>query len=457
MQEGFEASSTSSRFMALPAELIDAVLSYLSPLDLLAASATCRDLQQHALCDVHWHSIVQDNVPGAQVKTPYPCQSFAELYKEYDRFWFLPKYKIWFADRDLTGKLMLVRYDPRRGCIEGFELLAVSRGTSYEEWPANPPVVIHRFQPSVQLHLDKPIVSFKVGDRDNDGGFSERPGANRFADEVPMVLDDRLQNMFSNFMLTKPLGEDDANSYLESEYPYGQVWPSPAIPARHHVNGVRPYHSIHSLGSGDRPRRRSEVSDQTFRIRRWIQMAGSAPHPNVHGTDQMGGFAGIAPIQTIQQTPGSIGIHIGETVTTYSTLDPALYTPTPTKPWRGIWVGDYSGHGCEFLLINQPDDPPATDEELGLVRGDIENDEMWEKRRLEARIYRGRLEAIKLTGDPNVPRGEYTFLADDLGEAGFVGLATEEPFTGARVVRSKGHVAGTGFVQGMLSSRPRLT
>jgi hypothetical protein len=141
-------------------------------------------------------------------------------------------------------------------------------------------------------------------------------------------------------------------------------------------------------------------------------------------------------------------VHIGEEVTTYSTLDPSLYTPTKTKPWRGIWVGDYSGHGCEFLLLNQPDDPPATDEELDLVREPSESNEEWEQRRLNARVYRGRLEAIKLTGDPNVPRGEYTFVADDLGPDGFVCVSSDPPFTGSRVVRSKGHIAETGFVTG---------
>lgn len=128
-------------------------------------------------------------------------------------------------------------------------------------------------------------------------------------------------------------------------------------------------------------------------------------------------------------------------------------TPTPERPWRGIWVGDYSVHGCEFLLINQPD----VDEEgykEPLVRLDSESDEEFEARFRTEKVYRGRLEAIKLTGDPNVPRGEYTFLAADLGVDGFVGIAQGPPFQGARVVKSQGHVAGVGFMGGEIIHSP---
>lgn len=122
-------------------------------------------------------------------------------------------------------------------------------------------------------------------------------------------------------------------------------------------------------------------------------------------------------------------------------------TPTPERPWRGIWVGDYSVHGCEFLLINQPDiDEEGYQEPL--VKLDTESDAEFQSRFLSQKVYRGSLEAIKLTGDPNVPRGEYTFLAGDLGEDGFIGIAEEPPFEGARIVRSRGHVAGVGFTGG---------
>lgn len=141
------------------------------------------------------------------------------------------------------------------------------------------------------------------------------------------------------------------------------------------------------------------------------------------------------------------GIHLGEEVYTYATLDPKLYTPTEEKPYRGIWVGDYSGHGCEFLLMNQPDDDEPFNEE-DVVQREDETVEEWELRKKEERVYRGSLEAIKLTGDPNVPRGEYTFVADDLSATGYVRTATEERFKGARIVRSRGHIAARMFRNG---------
>ena len=58
------------------------------------------------------------------------------------------------------------------------------------------------------------------------------------------------------------------------------------------------------------------------------------------------------------------------------------------------------------------------------------------------------MEAIKLTGDPNVPRGEISFIADDIGPNGLVRVDSKEPFENARIVRCVGHVAGLGFHDG---------
>jgi hypothetical protein len=71
-------------------------------------------------------------------------------------------------------------------------------------------------------------------------------------------------------------------------------------------------------------------------------------------------------------------------------------------------------------------------------------------------VYRGRIEAVKLTGDPNIPRGEYTFIAPDIGPNGLIRIAKEEIFKGARIVRSVGHIAATGFRDGMFTFARQL-
>ena len=168
-------------------------------------------------------------------------------------------------------------------------------------------------------------------------------------------------------------------------------------------------------------------------------------------------------------------VRMGEDVTTWSTLLESSYTPTKRKPWQGIWVGDYSAHGCEFLLVLHKG---ANDRQRGrltrrsstasglpsgiaFVDPDIaEGDGMGNSALAEDDAEMetdmdssgdpndrpsGRIEAIKLTGDINVPRGQCTWFADEIGDEGLVRIAHEELFQGARIVRSMGHVADRGF------------
>ncbi|KAJ2999361.1 hypothetical protein NUW58_g24 [Xylaria curta] len=377
--------------LELPTELIDTILSYLTPLELVQLSLTWR-----------------------------------ELFVAHNQYWFLTKYKLWFCDRSLAGQIILARYDGRRGCIEGYQLLATRSRDGSEPWIADPTVHVHYFEPTVKLHLDKPILQFNVDSLENLMRISlssretaTRP-ARRFFPEHPMRYSHGADPRFSTFVLAKPLDERDLADHMDEWFPYGLVWPPPTIPAAHRVLGHPadiaggPTHELISSPRW-RPIDRSEVSNLTFRVRQWIELG-----------------------------PPTVGFHIGEEIVTYSTIDPYFYTPTPERPWRGIWVGDYSVHGCEFLLINQPDVQEEGYQEP-LVKLESESDEEFHARFLAKKVHRGRLEAIKLTGDPNVPRGEYTFLAEDLGEDGFVGIAQGPPFQGARIVESQGHIAGAGF------------
>lgn len=432
-----------------------------------------------------------------------------ELFKAHDPYWFITKHKIWFSDGDLAGRLIVTRYDQRRGCIEGYQLVAVSSRKNLQPWLADSRVMIHAFEPKVKLHLDKPIVHLSATSRSDQpseelasvGGITfiklrgdsataadvnhnhqgeassgshtisaadgensaDRPSpANRFQAEIPMGIGPN-DNAYCNLILARPLDQAEVVQRSTLPFPYGNIWPPPVIPARHRAVGSGIVNNTVDLMTlvNEKPTSRQEVSDQIFRVRKGLQMrvptsglgglARDLPIPGAAGWADLTRAGPAALLSMI--LPATLGLNIGEAISTYSTLDPALYTPTEEKPYRGIWVGDYSGHGCEFLLINQPDDPPENrfDPE-SIQQREGESDEGFAKRKHDETVFRGRLEAIKLTGDPNVPRGEYTFVADDIGEGGFVAVVQHEPFTGTRVVKSKGHIAHTGFIDGRLDT-----
>lgn len=449
--ENDRKSTSDSHLLSLPPELIDSILFLLSPLDLAAVSSTCRYLYKMATGDIFWRKLVQDNVPGVTVKDPYPCASFRELYIAHELRWFLPKYKIWFCNHELTGKLLVARYDPRTGNIEAYQLVAVSGPPTIYPWPDDEDILVQQFNPKVKLHLDRPIVRLPVhhrwseghdghsglsiariplhnegnwyagsieDDEDAEGRDRESrdilppPTANRFSAKMPMNVAGFQDTVYTNFLFARRIADPRLGGRTRfpfSEEPGAGLWPPWNIPARQRV-------SIHHRG---RPASRAEVSDQAFHIDMGINY----------------------PVWDLNLQP------LGDQLITYATLDPELYTPTERFPYRGIWVGDYSAHGCEFLLIHQEDNPNDDFDPDAIIKHDDETAEEFAKRKWEKTVYRGRLEAIKLTGDPNVPRGEHSFIADDLGEDGYVGVIDEEPFNGARVVSSRGHIAEHGFVR----------
>ena len=140
-----------------------------------------------------------------------------------------------------------------------------------------------------------------------------------------------------------------------------------------------------------------------------------------------------------------------EEIDTWSTLSTESYLPTDRKPWQGIWVGDYSAHGCEFLLVihkdakelgrqqrvirrsstmsGLPSGVVFANEDMSedcdklaqtIVNTEAMSDKKTQTDELTTTELSGRLEAIKLTGDVNVPRGQCTWFADDISDASLI-------------------------------------
>ena len=319
------------------------------------------------------------------------------------------------------GQLILARYDHRTGSIEAYRLVAEfsSDNRKVEEWEWDNSVIIHSFDPKISLFLDDPVIKL---DRD-----IYQPGG-RLQQELPMAYSStpRLHGLRAVMFLTRAISP-------ELQDPSMSLWPPAILPA---ANRVRNDSANMFRDDSHKPQNIDQLSDTSFRFRKWMEFRGMGDR---------------------------LGIRMGEDVMTFATLPPECYVPTREKPYQGIWVGDYAGHGCEFLVVLQKEVettrcvPPMEQRMLGPVSSlsvdaDVTNGsaaaeaEGGQHGELEDPMgCTGRLEAVKLTGDPNVPRGEYSWIAEDIGRKGLIRVADEQMFKGARVVKSWGHIAARGF------------
>ncbi|OQE08252.1 hypothetical protein PENVUL_c010G03273 [Penicillium vulpinum] len=377
----------------LPAEIIQDIASYLSASDLACLGATSRTLFEHGSTEFLWANLVNARLP-TPIQDPGPFQSFRRLYLAFYPCWFIPQYKIWFGDNDHTGVLILARYDNHRGVIKGYRIVAERGLPEFQIWMSNPEVMIHCFDPSVHLALDDPVLL--INDPDPTSPTAPIQSFKSIPEERRMPVASDSRHIYTSlsfcceFTSQAPLVRPNV------------IWPPQTIPSK--ARTLRDLRNSPSLNV----KHLSELSESLFRVRKWAN-----------------------PGLTLSPVPHKASV-------TYSTLDPVLYTPTPEKPYQGIWVGDYKAHGCEFLLFLQRDRvSPLHGRRSSKI---IDTQE-------EIR-HRGPLEGIKLTGDSNVPRGQLSFIADDLGSRGLINIGTDEPFVGARIVRCRGHVAGLGFLDG---------
>ncbi|KIW72601.1 hypothetical protein PV04_00782 [Phialophora macrospora] len=427
----FAIDQQDALLLQLPSEILHQILCYLPPQSLVSLARTCRQLRGLASNDLLWANLLRPNIPPEDFPPdPYPSSSYRDLYITHHPYWFVPRSRIWISDEPHIGRVMIAHYDPRRGCIEGYRLLAERTPSVAIFWPYEASVVIHSFRPRVHLWLDDPIMKLPH----DIVPFNTRQGW--WEAEVKMSVGRPGHNTSASFFLAR-------NLPAQLENPAMSLWPPSTIP---NMPRVRAESSDRFRSRGHKPQKYEEISQTAFRLRHWSQFSTGMAH---------------------------FGIRIGEEVSTWSTIDPNLYTATREKPYQGIYVGDYAGHGCEFLLVMQSEKAPElpvrrpTDAFLRSLIGlpPVGDEDELEETLLEERpdssqseyqrevlaaqvaegIYHGAIEAVKLTGDPNIPRGEYTFVADDIGPGGLIRIAEEYPFKGARVVRSRGHVAARGF------------
>lgn len=467
--------------LGLPAEVMLHILSYLEPLDLADVAQACRTLYRHSYDDLLWEPLVNRNSEN-QIKESYPLKSFRELFIAHHPHWLLTRNRIWFGDSMPSGKLLICRYEPATGSISGYTVTATRGNHTLQAWEKNRHVIIHSFNPEISLDLCRPMVNLEIESPKTADESDERPTEENHH-QRPRYNNETLMDtstdpgLYASFMLCRTLPEIAISEGT-------QVWPPLRFPADTRTRNLSG-DDFNSLGH--RPNTLSQVSKNNFRLRRWAQYTGRTGSPNAIPFTSPNGLAALfngvrRSIEVrLRSEAGSISVRMPETITTYATLPESCYTPTAKKPWQGIWCGDYSGHGCEFLMIQQPDkgDQRPLPEGMDLLRPWFEgyrrgnassvtsyasvqeeadfrttniNTSPPQQSNLHVTDYQdaptGRLEAIKLTGDPNIPRGEYTFIAPDIGSGGLIRIADEEVFRGARVVRSAGHIAHHNFVNG---------
>lgn len=160
----------------------------------------------------------------------------------------------------------------------------------------------------------------------------------------------------------------------------GKVWPTKNIPARDRI-----FSSERSAVQSNGLHKDSEYSDDLMAISRPIFTAAAS---------MMEDDATV----TYDDLPRHTEL--------FYRLPRDLPAPPAFAQYSGLFMGDYSAHGPEILYLHYP--TPTS------------------------------LHAVKVTGDPNVPRGELSWVVDDLTTP--TRLCTEREWPGARAYAGRGQI-----------------
>lgn len=435
----------------LPNELIDTIVTYLDPNDLERTSRTCRILRVICLDDKLWRQHIQEIVPytlpshvparegvarllDQKLIRPGNVTSWLDVWRGFHHFWFILKRRFWISDQSPGGGLVIALFDLNSLQIKGYRLLAQSSfegppTVTFSERDAH--VAITSFDPVLTRQRENFTIthpgpwtepcSFPLGSVSyghSDGNLppevrcTDRPGGNYYVHKLLLAKD----------LPSAAIGRNTS------------VWPPQSLPSANRVRNsnlgplvgmTRGYQPDYE-SKGYRPENFSERSLDAFRM--------SNPPRSI--SIGYGRYVGVTPSG-------------GET---FAAIHPSVLEPTAQKPLQGIWIGDYNGHGNEFVLFLQPEltdtsyftMPEHAQEVLDELDEQYEYDA--EADPIPASPYKGRLVGIKLSGDRNVPRSENTFIVPNLGDV--IRIAHERPFRNGQVVRALAHTAHDMFTNG---------
>lgn len=358
--------SQQRRLENLPYEVLFQILNYLPDgKDLARCAQTSSRLRRLILGDDKlWKNLCEEDVGITSCK---PYETFYELYsKLYHHLWM--RGAVWFGDKENFGTLVVSRFSSSSGKFEVYEVLLERVATEeIRNLTANSMVVIPTFAPSISFG-NQPIV--KLG-----------PEAH-YDDEHSLTCVNKDRYVYTCLVPVSTLP-------VERVHPSMNVWPPHIIPSTNRTRSSASTNcptaqlaagqtSLHYNHTDESPAISSSASSISS-----TASSSSSSHYQAYSRLAGKSLDGFRLRKWVSFS--AMAVAMGDTVETFSRLSPNLITPTENFPWRGLWLGDYSAHGGEFLLFHQPSSE--------------------------------RLEAIKLTGDVNVPRGEYSFIAEDLHHA----------------------------------------
>ncbi|KAK6512470.1 hypothetical protein TWF481_001356 [Arthrobotrys musiformis] len=414
------STSGPCRLLLLPSEILHQILLYLPAISLYAISLTCHSLQTHSFTDALWENIVD----SPDLPSPHPYLSYRSLHHALAPHLYL-KRKIFIGDRQYFGSILASKYMPISGTLEAFSFTGTHSRDAAElvPWSFDPEVLISPFSPKVNIR-DEP--ELKISPNSKASADGEIPVSRRGILATYFRAEAIFQRDIYSQMAVWPPATIPAETRVRNESPSGfkgganskQRGPFIRLPSNISINGtfvsVGGFNDVMGAAvdrsafivsqskansnederwkQDEMKRRSGHPSETAFRLRRWAVLG-----------DTSGDFENR--------------FRMGERVETFAALDEDLWTPTPEYPYRGIWVGDYGPHGTEFLLFHQPTTSSS----------------------------QKRLEVVKLTGDPNVPRGEYTLIVDDLSQPLRTADEEEIEWPGAKVYPARGRVAGHEF------------